>query len=400
MVLELIFNSIYKVVAMFILLPLCLISQNRLFTQIYDVPIKNNSDKRLFAIPIIASNDKKTLYYTFKIPDDQNKTITIYSYSLNGEGNKFHIDNTNETKSIFEHNIFSILINDNKLVLINDEKVYTFLIEYKKLKLVKVQKNPKSYKNIYKLNDNECLLYQNYNFHPLDQLEKHVWAKYYLKNDSISEHIQMSEENIKFSARSNAWISVYKGLIAYSNTTEYLIRLYNSDFKLVDSIKSNELDSNLFFKKNLPIEHSKESLYKLIKIDDSLFTRIDKIFLCDSNHLLSVIKLRNKFKPLNYRLDMWEKKNGIWEKKNQEYIEGFYSNGLKYDENNQPLRGIIGSYCAIQIIDKEFYFIEYPYIKECYTDSFDRNVDYEKTLNDMVKTKQFYFAIRKLKINL
>jgi hypothetical protein len=394
-------NLKFNTAAIVLLLPYILNSQTKTFSEVFELPIKNGMETRLHKEAIVTSKNDSLIYYTFRNPPNSKCNIIIYSFNIKTKSTgQFEIERTDKTKNIFSQRIFSFIVIKQKLILVNDDDIYAFTITKDKLVLSNVQKNKKSYRNIYLLNNNECLLYQNYNFHPLDQIEKHIWAKYYLSNDSLSDFLNMSEDNARFSSLFNSWMSVYKGLIAYSSTSKYSIEFYDSNFKKIDSIQTHELDSNNKYLDQIPEGFSKDAIYQTIKLDDSLLTRIGKIYLIDSLHLLAILKFPNKFKPKNYRLDFWEKVNGTWTKIKYEYHESFYIEGSNYDSDNQPLTGFYGNYMGIEIINRDFYFISYPFIEKCVTKSFERNKDYESKVNNLIKSEKLNFGILKLKLNL
>lgn len=258
--------SFLKKIACLVFFPFILNSQSAIFSLSEEIEPKGEKQKRSYSDKVISCSNDSAVFYTFSYPDKQSKSIKFNYYHIkNGSTGSYEIFRTGQNKNLFSTRVFSFLIVQQKIIVVTPDEIYSYRIDKGKLLQKNLQKNKKSYKKIYRLNDSICLLYQHYNFHPLDQLEKHVWAHFYNKNDSISDFTNMPETDSKFSQRTNSWLSVYNGLIASSRSSEYFIQFYNPEFELLDSIYTNELDSNKLYMNQLADGGSLESLVGRIK---------------------------------------------------------------------------------------------------------------------------------------
>ena len=208
----------------------------------------------------------------------------------------------------------------------------------------------------------------------------------------------MDDNNVVFSPMLNSWISVYKGMIAYAQTTDYTIRFYDENFNLFDSIKSNSLDKNKDYLELIPDgkSYSLDEINRTQEADDSLLTRIQKVFLLDSTHLLLTLK-----QPKTHHLlyDIWEKKNLTWTKIKSEDLPGHYEDKSKYTKENNSITGFYGGLTGLSYAgNNEFYFIYFPFIENPISSSFDYQKDYYDIVNEMTRQNKLYYGIKKLKI--
>lgn len=338
-----------------------------------------------------------TLYFT-TLNEIPGKLRWIYTYNLSsGKQDSISIKSTKETKQLFEKRLFSMEVMEHTIVLMNDIYVYVFNLNRGKAKFEYSLKLEKKFNQVFKLNDTELLLYVNYNFHPKSSVEKHVWAKLDLKSRTISPFKRMEESNNRFSSLNNRWISVYNGLIAHAQTTDYKISLYDSNFNLKDSIISDKLESNkkALSRLNPVYDYSRDEVMRDMRMDDSSLTRIQKIFLLDSTHLMVMLKLPKTFKC---EFDLWEKNANGWSIKKTERLSGFYEESQKYTPDQQPVLGLFGNISGISYNNHEFYFVYYPFMENIKSESFNRKKDYDEPSNDLVRKGELYYGIYKYKV--
>jgi hypothetical protein len=206
----------------------------------------------------------------------------------------------------------------------------------------------------------------------------------------------MDDQNVKFSHFANSWISVYNGLIAYSNTTDYRIRFYNDRFIQVDSVFSSEFDRNKnFLSKRKFDDFSKDEVYALKQFADSNLTRIEKVFLIDSLTLLVTKKL-----PMSNlsEFDLWRKNDGVWRILRSERTGRFYENGQSYNAENPPCFELYGNMTGISIIDRDFYFVYFPFLPWFSCNRFNMKKDYDEKINAAARKVELYYGISKFKI--
>jgi hypothetical protein len=141
---------------------------------------------------------------------------------------------------------------------------------------------------------------------------------------------------------------------------------------------------------------SKESIKKLIRFDDSLLTRIQKIHLVDSITLIVSVKKAN-FKDLE--LHVWKKAENKWKLVSNERISSFYENGKSYSDSSLALNPFYGN--ASNIVtgsDKNLYLIYHQFIPNVITNSFDRQRDFIDKKNELAKRNNFHYGIKKFRL--
>ncbi|MBS1650983.1 MAG: hypothetical protein JSU07_03145 [Bacteroidetes bacterium] len=386
-----------KLVVVFFILPLFYFTQNTFITELENI----NTDIK--ADPSVS----KTISYFYENsiyflnPDyNDGKELLIYSYNLSFDKVKrnIRIKNTKVIYKLFSQRIFSFAIQNDLLIILTDPSIFIFKIEGDYAKNLKVIKNQKAaFNKIKLLNNNEFLLYVYYNFHPMDAPIKHVWAKFNTDKLVIENMVEHNDEEAVYSHMINEWVSTYKGVIAHSSTLKYNIQFFNSKFEAIDSITSNKLDNN---KKLLPFipttVSSKEDIRELMKKDDSLLTRIQKIFLLDSSTLMVMLKLP---KTRDCEFDLWKKKENKWHFYKTEKLETFYKTNQAYNNSNNKLNALYGNSNAVCIGKNQMIYVIYtPFINDIITDDFNLNKDYNEKINKMIREDKTYYGLRKIKI--
>ncbi len=384
--------------AMVILQPLCVFSQNTIYKEVYNLNTKYAPDKLTPSSSIMAYHDG-FVFSIAKFNCIEKDFLVIKQYNIKKQNlSLIKIKKTKENKKLFSESIFSFAVTENKLVIITGYNIFIFDKKNDDLQLKKVLKNKQSFTRVFRLNSKNLLLYVNYNFHPLDSPDIHVWAKLNLDGDSIYSVKKMGDESKQFTYFVNEWISTYKGLIAYAHTTDYTIRLYNQNFEQVDSIKSDLMNVNLPLLKYISSgdEHSSDEMTAIRKADDTLLTRIEKTFLLDSTSLLAIIKLPKT----NYlRFDLWKKINTKWSITKTNTLPSYYQKGGAYNEKNNELTGFFGNYDGLIYAGNfDFYFFYFPFIENITTKSFNFEEDYNDKINKLTREKQIYYGIKKIKI--
>jgi hypothetical protein len=277
----------------------------------------------------IKSSFKDSLVYFTNINITDNK-FQLFYYNLISKKTEYYAANIKKKDLIAKDRIFSIEITKENLIVLGSNYLYLYRIKENKLVLEKIQHNEFNFNKIMPLGSN-FLLYVNYNFHPSDAPKKHLWA--ILNNQfEIKNITEMNEENSIFSYFVNDWVDTYKDNIVYAKTGEYNLYFYNSDFKCIDSIKGPDFLINTPSKEILKSldSHTKDNIYKLKKIDDSLCTRIRKVFYLDSEKVAVLIK--SNLDVLYFHV--WSKINNEWVISLSDSSSLWYQDGKKYDQKN------------------------------------------------------------------
>jgi hypothetical protein len=332
---------------------------------------------------------------------DAEKNCTVFRYIVSqnkSDSLQFRLDKN--LKKIFKYSCHSIYSTSTYFFVFTSEAIAVFKYVKNTLEFVKAIPNEKSFARAKALDDSNLLLYVNYNFHPFDEEDKHVWGKLNLQTLTIESVKKMPDDNVMFAYFVNDWISTYKGLIAYANTSDYKITLYDKNFNKTDSIVSNVLDSNklIISKFKFQNNYSKDDITVLMKEDANSLKRIQKITLLDSTHVLVILKLP---KTQNCQLDTWKKTNGVWKVYATETIDSFYQKGKAYTKDNTPRFGLFGNANGVSYLSKGvFSIIYFPYLKAIETPNYETERDYNGAINELVKTNQLFFGVKQYVVKM
>ncbi len=382
-----------------LLLPLISQSQQSMIKEILNKDTQIKSDESSSMNRIISANYGENIFFMSQTKYNSLKHRYIYKFNIKtGDSDSLKISYSKETKSFINERFFSIEVTDNKIIILTDENINILQYSNNKINSITSIKNKYFFSYIKKLNNNEFFLYVNYNFHPLDAPDRHVWAKLNLTTNNITDVKKMSEDNAIYSHFVNNWVSIYNGLIAYSNTTEYKITFYNSNFTKMDSLISDKLDSNKIYLNEVDSnnDYSKEGITNMMKKDEQSLKRIQKIFLLDSAHIMVMVKIP---KTPKCEFDLWSKTNNNWSLNNTELISNFYESNKKYEQNNQLAEGFFGNVNGVLYNkNNEYNIIYFPFMENIITESFDYNIDYNDKINSLVKKQKLTYGIKKYKI--
>lgn len=388
--------------AAIILLPLFFHCQTSLITEAYNLESIISNDGSGATNKIASTFYEEKLYFIPQSQFGDNKSGRhIYYYDIKTKKtDSLLLENSKKTKSVINQRFFSIEVTKDKIIVLTDPLILIFSYSKNKVEFKESIKNSKFFNKIKRISDDECFLYVNYNFHPMDAPDKHVWAKLNLNSKSIEQIKKMDDSNSSFTHFMNDWMSIYHGLISYANTTEYKIRFYDLNFNVIDSIFTHELDSTNIKFSRLAVNslNSKEAISDLMKTDEVLFKRIQKIFLLDSSTIMVMLKLP---KTRNCQFDLWSKVNGKWKLITSQVFDNFYKEGNSYSKVNPNPEGFFGNTNGINYIDNGVFLIVYfPYFENIGTPSFNRKRDYDERINEIARKGNLHYGIRKYEVKI
>lgn len=382
-----------------LLLPLYYCAQNTIYSEIYNYNTRVSPPTPVPDKAIIYYNEG-CVYTTFSRAAFDTDVLRILEYTTQTQKIRvIELKKTKELKRLFNHYIYGIAVTKNKLIIVTGDDLLVFAKDKGTgYTLWKTLKNESSYNKVYPLKDNELLLYTNYNYHPADVLNPHTWAKFYTDRDSVGAEKYMDRDNLVFSYFTNEWLSTYKGLIASAHTTDYSIHFYSDQFIMIDSIKSGLLDKNREKLSLLPdgSGYSSDEMNKIRKADDTLLTRIEKIFLLDSTHLLVTLKQSN---TIYYKFDVWQKTKGQWHLSKSQELPSHYEAAKAYTAANNSIHGFFGNGDGLVNAGKDgFYYVYFPFRENVISKSFDAQTDVFDKTNELMRKKELYYGIKKIKV--
>lgn len=380
--------------AALLVLPFFLTSQNKVYTEDFNLDLKVK-EANTFMGKTCASLSQSKIYFMKGSDSPKNRRILHVFDLTTHKTQDIEIVTSKETKILSRYRIDAFEVIDDKIIILTDPEIIVLKISKGKAEFLQKTNNTKFFNYVSKASDNKAFLYINYNFHPMDAPDKHVWAHYDIAKNEIVNIRKMPDDNAVFTHFINGWVSVCKDKIAFSKSFEYSIYFYNSAFEKTDSIKSDLLLSNKKYSDLLTksFGFTKDNIVSVQQLDDSVLTRIQKIFYIDSAHLFVTLKLP-KVKQLGVHL--WEKKGRDWSLIKSDSIPYFYETGKAYTDKNNSMTGFYGNADAL-ICDGNgaIYYVYSPYIDKVITKSFDLQADYTNKINELIKANNMTYGLKK-----
>lgn len=326
------------------------------------------------------------------------KNIRLYTSSVNTQKYRiFYIYNTDQkilseikihqtkrNQNIISDRIYSLTLIGNDLIIVTNNYIFHLYVDYQKnqLELLNSLKNDQNF-NFTKNLNGRIFLSVLYDFHPLDATKKHIWAIYNLTRKKLDNQIVMQDGDVKFSYFVNKWFDTFDDRIYFSESTKYSIGIYNEDFIKIDSIETNELDVNKIHLDKFASSsiNSKQQINQLKIIDDSLLTRIRKIYVLSDTAIFVILKMKGTSK---LRLDYWIKSNNKWMLCTQNEYSIWYEIGQEYSETNLETLSDFYQNMNDMFYAKDLHFelVYYPFMPIITTKSFDQKKDYYEIQNE------------------
>lgn len=334
---------------------------------------------------ITSFTDGKTIYFT-NTYGSKNRCIYRLKDSVNVEALSFA--KWKKLKSFEDERIKSFIVRNDTLILLTDDWIYQFVKKSSKWEYLSSLDNKYNFATIRNLGS-KIFLEVCYCFHRLDSDYRNLWGIYNPVKNSVEKTYEPKIDNNQFASIVNSWISTHNGLIAHANTRKYQIHFYNNDFQLIDSVNFqkkyvSEINKNAIDSFDL---NSKDGISELIKYDDVNYSRIRKIYLLDSTHLVVIIKLKDNEQNGHraIRIDILEKQNKDWEIIDSKMSHTFFQNGAVYNDEIISYGGLHQNVSGLIVKDNSIMRIFSPYYPKVMTDSFDRKKDIEHYISDISK---------------
>ncbi len=395
------FNNYFLILVIALLLPELDLAQANLLKQLSNHSLPVKSDAVMSMRKILSSNLGDTIFFTPQNFCNTSKIAKVYRYNLNQnkiDSLQFKIDK--KIKKYFKFSNKSIRATKDYFFILNDENIVVFKYNKLKLEFLKAIPNEKSFNKANQLDQNTLFLYVNYDYHPMDEPDKHTWGKLNLQTLTIESTKKMPDENVLFSYFVNDWFSICDGSIAYANTSKYKITFFDKDFNKTDSITSNSLDSNqqLINKFKFKNDYSKDFVESLMKEDMVKLKRIEKITFLNNTSLLVILKLP---KTQDCQFDIWKKNKNIWQLTYSEIIKTNYEKDKAYTKEDMPRFGLYGNANGVSYLSKGIFSVIYfPFMNAIETPSYDMERDFNGALNELVKSNQLYFGIKQYAVKM
>ncbi|MDG1331259.1 MAG: hypothetical protein P8P74_02940 [Crocinitomicaceae bacterium] len=348
----------------------------------FNIKLSIDGDSRIATKPISSGNSR--IFYFSDLTTS--RAITLKKNRKN--------------KSIFEERISSIALSNNQLLMLGNASIFVLELcdDNSSIRLVKQINNKDNFTFSRRLGEN-IFLSVFYDFHPLDAESKHVWAVFDLKSLEITRKKVMPDNDVIFSYFVNQLHSTYNDKIAHALSTNYKIFIYDSLFNKIDSIVSDEFkfDRQLLVENNLTRFNSKEQISRLKKFDDSLFTRMRKVYYCDDSTVYALIKVKSSNR---LRMDKWGKTNNSWERTGSGDFTVWYEEGKAYNKDDISTASDFyqNVFDLNHVQGDTFELWYYPFIPTVNTESFNVNKDYYAPQNDCIVNKESYIGIKQISI--
>jgi hypothetical protein len=238
------------------------------------------------------------------------------------------------------------------------------------------------------------LLQVCYQFHPQDQIETNRWAVLDMNKKEIINVFEPNFDNSKFGFSVNSWVSTHEGIIAHASSYSYKVHFFDTLFQLVDSVvldeKMFQINPEIIDKMNLM---GKDNIAQFIDYADEHFSRIQKIFLLDSTHLLVFSKLANadSLSAHKGRIDLWVKQQKVWTLMEKSFGDIMFEKGSSYQSEKDFFGFLFQNVYSINVYQKQLISIVFPYYPIVNTNSFD----YDKDINHYFKNEsEFHYGLQ------
>lgn len=381
-----------------LLLPLLTFGQKSKYLSIYTNYATKRVENSLNWSKILSDVVDSTLYFTTKNNDSQNRLL----YSTNKEFDTLYFNTTGEAQSFSTELLFSFTALSDCFVFVGSQYVYIFNSQDENGELILRHKlkNEFGLLESYKIDDQTVFLRVFFDYHPLDESDKHLWAKLDVKSGNIHSVSKMSDDDVAFSHFVNDLVDVHNQKILRSESTKYLLRVYDENFNLVDSLYSSELDSlndvDMSFVKTTSF-FSKTKIGELKKFDDSLLTRIRKAYFLNDTTVMVLIKLKQRDVV---RADIWVKYSNGWKRTIQDSSSIWFEMGESYSKDKTIYADFYQNVSDLVYLgDNTFHRFYFPYISNIETENYDSKEDYFYKQRDAFKNEKAHVGGKVLKLN-
>ncbi len=169
---------------------------------------------------------------------------------------------------------------------------------------------------------NDLLIFGiQYYYHPKDQKLNSGLVTYNITKDRFTNAQEINLNNMEWSLFAHDWVSSKNNMIAFSQSTDYKIKIYDTSLYLVDSIIYTPENWKVFnnnilqkYRDSVLGFNSKNVIYYLMPFKEK-YSRIESVFFKDHETLIVVYfnfsGLINEESAKKY-LDIWKLKNGRW----------------------------------------------------------------------------------------
>lgn len=322
---------------------------------------------------ITSYSSSNTVYFVDKYPGKEQRVL--YSIDQQNKLDSSSFIKSKHLKKFKTERVMSFVVKQDKLLVLTNGAIYQFS---------KTTSNNWKYEasttnkyGFYSMLDvgEELLLEVCYPFHNSSGKADNLWAKYDLKTNTITSFHTPEIDNSLFACFVNSWISTSNGIIAHASTSTYHIGFYNADFKLIDSIVCDSAYVSSIARSE--VDHfdldSKEGVSEFSSFDKKTYSRIRKIFLMDSTHLVVLIRKKEVEDGLD-KLDFWEKEQGKWHLSSSQNVDLMYKKGQPYNDSIFSMNGLYQNMQSLTIVNHSIVRIFCPFY-HLNTESFDRKKD-------------------------
>lgn len=376
-------------------LPFLCVPQENTIQLISNNPLIEKEDNNYLKSKLCGYNNMRL--YTSETVSEKTREFYYYNSSTN-QINQLQIRFNKKNKEYFYDRILSMGLIRNQLLLLTNNHIVLYRIsDDNELILIHQEKNIDNYSVCKNLGE-YFFLYVNYKFHPLDAQHQHIWAIYDFNSQRINKQQIMPTIDIDYTFFVNGWVDTYKDKIVYTHSSAYKIYFYNLSFTKIDSIvpaNSNLVKTQEINDRQL---NSRDGISLFRKFDDSINTRIRKVFFVNDTSVLVLLKLKNSDSLI---LDLWIKKNNLWElKKNNKYTIWF---NQKEEYSTNKLKTLTELYQNVNDIylneQREFEIWYYPYIANLNCESFDKDLHFFSIQNKAILNHDTKIGIKHFRIN-
>jgi hypothetical protein len=199
--------------------------------------------------------------------------------------------------------------NDGKLYVLTYRSIHIYSENDTGFSFYKSIKPKFSYSYILGEIEKFLILYEGYNYHPLDQREKVIISKFSTKSNEIVKSIYPKMLGVELTHSNKRFCDIHNNTILFAQPFSDTICIYNSELERIGNIKlKHKVDSTI--KLNYK-EYSTDQIQKLL-MEDYLYKRNIKIDVFGDTLLVLFKKKFQNFRGSVW-FDVYTHKNNTWQ---------------------------------------------------------------------------------------
>ncbi len=236
---------------------------------------------------------------------------TLWVYNIKTKNISFFKVSSQDMKRKFKNDTGKdfYISNDGKLYVQTYRSIHIYIKNDNGFNFFKSIKPKFSYSYILGEIGKFLILYEGYNYHPLDQREKVIISKFSTVSDKVVKSIYPKMLGVELTHSNKRFCDIYKNTILFAQPFSDTICIYNSELERIGNIElKHKVDSTI--KINYK-EYSTDQIQKLL-MEDYLYKRNIKVDVFGDTLLVLFKKKFQNFRGSVW-FDVYTHKNNTWQ---------------------------------------------------------------------------------------